>query len=290
MSFNDLERGLPSARLPAATSTPTSSLPGAADPASAQFTKLQSSLSLQMFKINANVQGMLKLVDQLGTTRDGNVVRKGLHDLTEATRELVKRSTADLKTLTDLQQSLPDKKLALSKTSSDLQTALMAFQRAQKLSAEKQRTVVDSAKRTVSAAGIVPGEEGAGADDGAGETGRLLAESDQQVLAQAPQISVQELQFQESLIAEREQDIQEIETGIHELNEIFRDLGSLVVEQGGMLDNIESNITAVARDTAGADSELRTASEYQRKAGRRACWLMIIISIVICIVLLAILS
>ncbi|EJU03046.1 t-SNARE [Dacryopinax primogenitus] len=284
MSFNDLERGIP--RAPA----PTSSTSPLAGDASSQFQKLQSSLSLQMFKINANVQGMLKLVDQLGTNKDGNVVRKGLHELTEATRELVKRSTADLKTLTELQHSLPDKKLALSKTSADLQSALVAYQHAQKLSAEKQRTVVDSAKRTVSAAGIVLGEEGSGPDDGAGETGRLLAETQEQIQAHAPQISMQELQFQESLIAEREADIQEIETGIHELNEIFRDLGTLVVEQGGMLDNIERNITAVARDTAGADEELRTASEYQRKAGRRACWLLIIISVVICIVLLAILS
>ena len=34
---------------------------------------------------------------------------------------------------------------------------------------------------------------------------------------------------------EREAEIREIETGIHELSEIFRDLGTLVHEQGGML-------------------------------------------------------
>ena len=49
------------------------------------------------------------------------------------------------------------------------------------------------------------------------------------------QLSPQELAFQESLIQEREAEIQEIETGIHELHEIFRDLGTLVQEQGGML-------------------------------------------------------
>ena len=49
------------------------------------------------------------------------------------------------------------------------------------------------------------------------------------------QLSPQELQHQESLIAEREAEIRDIETGIHELHEIFRDLGTLVQEQGGML-------------------------------------------------------
>ena len=49
------------------------------------------------------------------------------------------------------------------------------------------------------------------------------------------QLSPQELAFQESVIQEREAEIREIETGIHELHEIFRDLGTLVQEQGGML-------------------------------------------------------
>lgn len=37
------------------------------------------------------------------------------------------------------------------------------------------------------------------------------------------------------MIQEREAEIREIETGIHELHEIFRDLGTLVQEQGGMI-------------------------------------------------------
>ena len=49
------------------------------------------------------------------------------------------------------------------------------------------------------------------------------------------QLSPSELAYQESLIQEREAEIREIETGIHELHEIFRDLGSLVNEQGEML-------------------------------------------------------
>ena len=49
------------------------------------------------------------------------------------------------------------------------------------------------------------------------------------------QLSPHELAYQESLIHEREQDIREIETGIHELSEIFRDLGTLVEQQGGLL-------------------------------------------------------
>ena len=49
------------------------------------------------------------------------------------------------------------------------------------------------------------------------------------------QLSPHELAYQESLIQEREAEIREIESGIHELHDIFRDLGTLVNEQGGML-------------------------------------------------------
>lgn len=48
-------------------------------------------------------------------------------------------------------------------------------------------------------------------------------------------MSTQELEFQETLIAEREAEIRDIETGIHELNDIFRDLGTIVSEQGGLI-------------------------------------------------------
>ena len=49
------------------------------------------------------------------------------------------------------------------------------------------------------------------------------------------QLSPHELAYQESLIQEREAEIREIETGIHELAEIFRDLGTLVNQQGSMI-------------------------------------------------------
>jgi hypothetical protein len=51
-----------------------------------------------------------------------------------------------------------------------------------------------------------------------------------------------ELAFQEALIEERETEIREIESGIHELNEIFRDLGTIVHEQQSMLGPPSSRI------------------------------------------------
>lgn len=71
MSFQDIETGL--AQRP---TSPRIGVPQSEEEAA--FLNLQSSLSLQVFKINSNVQGILKLVDQLGTARDSPNLRKSL--------------------------------------------------------------------------------------------------------------------------------------------------------------------------------------------------------------------
>ncbi|KAJ7766493.1 t-SNARE [Mycena maculata] len=269
MSFQDIEAGL---------AHPVRTHPSL-NPQSREdvaFLELQSSLSLQVFKMNANVQGILKLVDQLGTAKDSATLRKSLHDLTDTTRAMAKRGSDDLKKLSALQTHLPNQKTALQKTSHDLEMSLVAFQRAQQVSAERQRTVVQGVRMAVDDAPLV--------DDADPAPEQRQAQLLQQ------QLSPHELAYQESLIQEREQEIREIETGIHELAEIFHDLGTLVHQQGGMLDNIESNISSVAVDVESGADELRSASDYQRKAGRRAACLMIILVIVTAVVLLAILS
>jgi syntaxin 7 len=99
---------------------------------------------------------------------------------------------------------------------------LLAFQRAQQLSAERQRTVVESVR-------VAAEEEESSLNEGSSVTQRQA----QQVFQQRP--SPHELAHQEHLIREREQDIREVETGIHELAEIFHDLRTFVIGQGDML-------------------------------------------------------
>ena len=173
-----------------------------------------------------------------------------------------------------------------AKVSRDFQTAVAAFQKAQRHSAEKQRQYVERAKASLPDAA----ESGsAPALTPRAETEQLLeledrpAAAQQQAQAQEELVPDSELEFQETLIEEREGDIREIEAGILELNEIFRDLGTIVHEQQSMLDNIESNVISIANDTAGASSELTTAHAYQRKAGRRMLCLLMIFCIVLAV-------
>lgn len=71
MSFQDIETGQSRPAQPSGITSQSRQ--------DSTFLSLQSSLSLQVFKINSNVQGILKLVDQLGTTKDSPSLRKQLY-------------------------------------------------------------------------------------------------------------------------------------------------------------------------------------------------------------------
>ena len=110
----------------------------------------------------------------------------------------------------------------------------------------------------------------------------------QQQLEEQPRLANQsEVDFQEHLIIERESEIRNIEQSVGELNELFRDVGHIVHEQGGQLDMISDNVQNVGYDTQGANVELRSASRYQKNARNKACCLLVILAVILVIIVLA---
>ena len=131
--------------------------------------------------------------------------------------------------------------MPLQKTAHDFQMSFVAFQRAQQVSAERQRTVVEGTKLAVEeesapyASWFFSDMPSSPTVTGFRQEDVSSSPEQRQAQVMQAQLSPHELAYQESLIQERETEIREIETGIHELSQIFRDLGTLVQEQGGML-------------------------------------------------------
>lgn len=73
------------------------------------------------------------------------------NDLLDSTRHLVQTSTPLLKSLLShpIPQSTPQRKTLQQKLSREYQSSLAAFQKIQRIAAEKQRTLVESQKREV---------------------------------------------------------------------------------------------------------------------------------------------
>lgn len=83
----------------------------------------------------------------------------------------------------------------------------------------------------------------------------------------------------EALIAQRENEIEQIAQGIIELANIFQELQTMVIDQGTMLDRIDYNVERVTRDVKEADKELKVASGYQRRTIKRKIMLLLAILI-----------
>ena len=68
----------------------------------------------------------------------------------------------------------------------------------------------------------------------------------------------------DALIEQREQEINDIAKGIIELADIFKDLQTMVIDQGTMLDRIDYNVERMVVDVKGAEKELTVVSSRTR--------------------------
>jgi len=95
-------------------------------------------------------------------------------------------------------------------------------------------------------------------------------------------------QNNDSTIAQREKEIEDIAQGIIDLANIFSELQNMVIDQGTMLDRIDYNIERMNTDVKAADKELKTATNYQRKSTKRKIMLLLILLIIGLFILLLI--
>jgi t-SNARE complex subunit (syntaxin) len=167
--------------------------------------------------------------------------------------------------------------LTRRKVVQEFQNNLTTFQGVQQQALEKQKSTA-SAARAALVEGPAHGEEGAG------------QAGDQQSQEQLRLASQDEVEFQESLIVEREAEIRNIEQGVTELNELFLNVSQIVTEQGDQIDLIAEHVDDTRNDTRGAHVELRSAAKYQKNARSKACILLLILAVILTIVILAVLS
>ncbi|KAK9325466.1 t-SNARE [Lipomyces orientalis] len=270
---------------------------------SPEFDSVANRLSNQLFTLTTNISTVHRLLGMVGTKKDSHEIRDRVSSLTDDTRELCKSLGDDVKFLQSWTDVTPSQRFTQQKLSREFTSLLADFQSVQRLSADKQRQFVIAAKSHLpgSTQLLSPGAEGPEFEY---QQQQLLM---QEQLPQSPQrreqlprrsqmqqqetldiVAQEEIDFQNSLIAERELEIQGIEQGISELNEIFRDLGTMVTEQGVLIDNIESNITNVADSTQQASAELTKASRYQKGTRNKSCCLLLILVVILAVVLLAV--
>ncbi|CAJ1343017.1 unnamed protein product [Effrenium voratum] len=84
----------------------------------------------------------------------------------------------------------------------------------------------------------------------------------------------QDATIRSRIAQEREEGIRRIQNQVHEVNQIFRDLASIVHEQGSDIESIEHSGDSSARETKQAAAELRKAADRQRGSRERLCCML----------------
>lgn len=233
-----------------------------------------------IFQINTAVATFRRLVDAIGTVKDTPDHRQKLHNTRQRILELVKDTSAKLKSLSESDRHSnvnPRKQIEDAKLARDFQTTLQEFQKVQQLASERESTYMPSSPATsASASGeyLEPSRD----------------ESRQPFLQDQKRQEVvlldNEIGFNEAIIEEREQGIKDIEEQIGEASEIFRDLAVLVHEQGVVIDDIHSNIDNSSAATTQARVQLAKASKGVKTRSSWCWWVLAIVVVVIVIVLI----
>lgn len=116
------------------------------------------------------------------------------------------------------------------------------------------------------------------------------AQTAQPLVKELDPINNEELVYHAQMVSQREREIEEIQESMEQINAIYRDLDTMVTEQGEMVDSIETNILGYNDNARGAARELVAADRYQRRASRTKKCLMTLCATVIFMLMVLVLA
>ena len=244
------------------------------------------SVEAALFQLTTNVSQYRRLAQGLGSGKDTPAHRQRIKQLGEKISGLAKDVSGQLKAqgaqgaggaggAGDSAAKLKQQKLV-----KDFSALLQDFQKAQRECAEREAASLP--RQPKSRAGrAAEAQAASAAEQEANERQALLAEQRRQEQRQVDS----QIEFNDSLIEEREQGIVEIQHQIGEVNEIFQDLALLVNEQGEMIEDIESNIVRTGQHTSAAVKELKKADKSHKNLRNKFCFMFVIIAIIIGVLL-----
>jgi t-SNARE complex subunit (syntaxin) len=246
-----------------------------------EFQSYTTELSDKLFSLTSNISRLSNQIALVGTKRETERVRERVQDLLTETGDGFKEVGEGLKKVQAWPDLGPSQKYTQGKLNQEFKASLTEFQNLQRQALEKQRASASAARTALQ-------QEGPTSPSASGG-GQQQQQQQQQLQQQEARLADQsEVDFQETLIIEREAEIRNIEQSVGELNELFRDVAHMVHEQGTTLDVIDANVTQTRDDTRNAEQQLRTASRHQRSARGKACCLLVILVLVLTVVILAV--
>lgn len=254
---------------------------------SPEFNVLKEEIVTQLFEINGQISTLQQFISTLESLlKKGNVSAKVVDKIDKKSvvnirkvGSLIKNVNEQVQKIDAIEESSLDRPevIAREKIIRDVHYSLQEFQNTQRKYANVIRDINNRARAALNQeeesniTALREEEEG-------GSQKQQLIPNDKgkklQITIEREPINNEEFAYQQNLIRQRDQEISNIEEGITELNEIFKDLGNVVQQQGIMVDNIEANIYSTSDNTAMASRELNKAYRSQKSANKWCLYLL----------------
>ena len=238
-----------------------------------RFGDLCSEISENIFTINNGANTLDRAMKIINTERDSPQIRDRIHETSQNTNKIVSETTRLMKKVAGLRGLDKPQKLQIDRLKNDFQDSVQRFSTLQKRAAEKvkQSTKLSEAK---------PKSSGGWMDDDDDNSPFLEQERRREEMQVQEQVVEDDLM----LIRDREERIRQLEGDILDVNEIFRELGALITEQGEQIDSIEANVERAYTNVEQGTQQLGKASDYQRKSRKKMCCLVVILFVVAAVI------
>ncbi|KAM8784173.1 t-SNARE domain-containing protein 1 isoform 2-T2 [Rhynchonycteris naso] len=231
--------------------------------------ELVQEASAGVFRINASVASLEQSLRSLGTSIDTQELRDSLHTVQQETNHTVATSTSVMKQISELLCGCSrQERLQVDRLRTQLSDAVRRYGAVQKKIAEKSRALLPTAQKGGrQQSPRAPSAELAD-DEKVFNGGDSMWPGQEQALL--PEITEEDLEA----VQLREEAILQVESDLLDVNQIIKDLASLVSEQGDAIDSIEASLEAASSHTQAASELLAGASRHQLQRRKIKCYFL----------------
>ncbi|XP_075160003.1 syntaxin 7 [Haematobia irritans] len=245
------------------------------------FQKLTQTITTSIEKINQNVAAMQRMVNQCNTPQDSPDLKKQLHQIMSYTHQLVSDTSNQLKEVEKCKER--HLKIQKDRLVDEFTAVLTKFQALQRKTVNIEKDQVRQARANQYNISKPPGTTNSTSN---GSNNSFFEDN---LFGRKSQQQQQQTQMQEEIdlqaLEEQERAIRELEENIVGVNEIYKKLGSMVYEQGLIVDSIESSVEQTSVYVSQGSENLRMASSYKNKLRKKKLILLGIVGVILLIVI-----
>lgn len=224
-----------------------------------------------IYSINSNCRFLEQAAKAIGSTKDNIKLRNNVQSTLLSTKNLIDKTKSELHDLIQLSRRQEKSfKLQVEKLKNSFKDAVQVFSGLQNVLLLKLKRNLPSEPCPITHS----------------EHKRVdYIYDDEEELLSLQQTFQKTLEENLEEITEREDILHKLENDVKDVNDIMRDLGTLIHSQGDTVDRIEDVIEDVHGNVEGGRQELEKAAEYQQKRKKKLFYLFVILFVaVLCLV------